>query len=71
VPLAIRAQGQTRAVAVLVAVDSGLAGGFVIPASLLAPLAPGMELVRPGDAAQPAPTQPAASGILPAAPLPP
>jgi len=44
-PLAVRARGQTAGVALLVVAEDGLAGGFMIPASITIPPAAGMELV--------------------------
>lgn len=46
-PLAVRWQGRVVGVAVLVAADDGLAGGFVLPCAAVVPVAPGMELVAP------------------------
>jgi hypothetical protein len=44
-PLAVKARGQTAGVALLVVAEDGLAGGFVIPASITVPPAAGMQLV--------------------------
>ena len=44
-PLAVKARGQTAAVALLIVAEDGLAGGFVIPASVTVPPAAGMQLV--------------------------
>jgi len=49
-PLAVRSLGRTVAVGILVARDASIAGGFILPCSMIEPVVAGMELAQePAD----------------------